>query len=123
MLFYRVGMEREPMNTHETESEARRRYKKRGLHSDPKNARQKFQNEISHRLIPSLGDYIIALFAGICAGFALMLDASPLWILAAAMIPFCGPFIGLSLSCAAGSLRFFLKSSSLSRTVCARFNT
>ena len=98
------------MNTHETESEARRRYKKRGLHSDPKNARQKFQNEISHRLIPSLGDYIIALFAGICAGFALMLDASPLWILAAAMIPFCGPFIGLSLSCAAGSLRFFLKS-------------
>ena len=98
------------MNTNENESEARRRYRSRGLHSDPKNTREKFQNEISHRLIPSLGDYILALFAGICAGAALMLDAAPLWFPAAALIPFCGPFIGMALSCTAGSLRFFLKS-------------
>ena len=98
------------MNTNEYESEARKRYKRRGLHVDPKNARQVFQNELSHRLIPSLGDYVFALLAGICAGAALMMNAAPLWILAAALIPFCGPFIGMALSCGAGSLRFFMKS-------------
>ena len=98
------------MNTIEYESEARRRYKQRGLHVEPKNPRQVFQNELSHKMIPSLGDYIFALLAGVCAGTALMLNASPLWILAAALIPFCGPFIGMALSCGAGSLRFFLKS-------------
>ena len=66
------------MNTNENESEARRRYKRRGLHTEPKNTRQRFQNDISHRLIPSLGDYIFAFFAGICAGTALMLNAVPL---------------------------------------------
>ena len=61
-------MEREPMNTNEYESEARRRYKKRGLYTEPKDSRQVFQNELSHKLIPSLGDYILALLAGACAG-------------------------------------------------------
>ena len=98
------------MNKTEYESEARRRYKKRGLHVEPKNTRQVFQNELSHKLIPSMGDYLLALAAGICAGTALMMNAGPLWALAAALIPFCGPFIGLALSCAAGSLRFFFKS-------------
>lgn len=98
------------MNTNEYESEARKRYKKRGLHIEPKNPRQIFQNELSHKLIPSLDDYLFALLAGLCGGAALMLNASPLWILTAALIPFAGPFIGLALSCGAGSLRFFLKS-------------
>ena len=98
------------MNTTEYESEARKRYRKRGLHVEPRNTRQVFQNELSHKLIPSLGDYVLALAAGICAGTALMMNATPLWALAAALIPFCGPFIGMALSCAAGSLRFFFKS-------------
>ena len=98
------------MNTNEYESEARRRYKKRGLYTEPKDSRQVFQNELSHKLIPSLGDYILALLAGACAGAALMLNANPLWILSAALIPFCGPFLGMALSAVAGSLRFFLKS-------------
>ena len=98
------------MNTKEYESEARRRYEKRGLHIEPKNPRQVFQNKLSHKLIPSLGDYGFGLLSGICAGIALMMNASPLWILAAALIPFCGPFLGIVLSCAAGSFRFLLKS-------------
>lgn len=98
------------MNTVDYESEARRRYKKRGLYTEPKDTRQIFQNELSHKLIPSLGDYLLAFLAGACAGTALMLNANPLWILAAALIPFCGPFLGIALSCAAGSLRFFGKS-------------
>ena len=98
------------MNTSEYESEARRRYKKRGLYSEPKDNRQIFQNELSHKLIPSLGDYLLAFLAGGCAGAALMLNANPLWILAAALIPFCGPVLGIALSCVAGSPRFFLKS-------------
>ena len=98
------------MNTEKYESEARKRYKKRGLYEDPKGERQIFQNELSHKLIPSLGDYLLALAAGICAGIALMLNADPLWILSAALIPFCGPFIGIALSCVTGSLRFFGKS-------------
>ncbi|MBQ6483201.1 MAG: SH3 domain-containing protein [Anaerolineaceae bacterium] len=98
------------MNNKEYESEARKRYKKRGLYEDPKGDRQIFQNELSHKLIPSLGDYLLALAAGICAGMALMLNADPMWILSAALIPFCGPFIGISLSCVTGSLRFFGKS-------------
>ena len=98
------------MNTNEYESEARRRYKKRGLYTEPKDSRQVFQNELSHKLIPSLGDYILALLAGACAGAALMLNANPLWILSAALIPFCGPFLGMALSAVAGSPRFFVKS-------------
>lgn len=103
-------MEREPMNTTEYESEARKRYKKRGLYADPKDNRQIFQNELSHKLIPSLGDYLLAFLAGGCAGAALMLSADPLWILAAALIPFCGPILGIALSCVSGSPRFLLKS-------------
>ncbi|MBR6089773.1 MAG: SH3 domain-containing protein [Anaerolineaceae bacterium] len=98
------------MNTNEYDSAARKRYKKRGLYTDPQGSRQIFLNELSHRLIPSLGDFLLALLAGICSGAALMLNANPLWILAAALLPFCGPFLGMALSCAAGSFRFFLKS-------------
>ncbi len=98
------------MNTNEYESEARKRYKKRGLYEDPKGERQIFQNELSHKLIPSLGDYLLAFAAGICAGVALMLNSNPLWILSAALIPFCGPFFGIALSCVTGSLRYFGKS-------------
>ncbi len=103
-------MEREPMNTNEYESEARKRYKKRGLYEEPQNQRQIFQNELSHKLIPSMGDYLLALIAGLCAGTALMLGADALWIFTAALIPFCGPFLGISLSCTAGSIRFLGKS-------------
>lgn len=98
------------MNRNEYESEARKRYKKRGLYSNPQGDKQIFQNELSHKLIPSMGDYLLAFAAGICAGMALMLNVDPLWVLAAALIPFCGPFLGISLSCVTGSLRFFGKS-------------
>lgn len=98
------------MNTNEYESEARKRYKKRGLYTDPKGERQQFQNELSHKLIPSMGDYLLALAAGICSGAALMLNLNPLWILTAALMPFCGPFFGITLSCVTGSFRFFAKS-------------
>jgi len=98
------------MNTTEYESEARKRYRKRGLYEDPQGERQIFQNELSHKLIPSLGDYIFAILAGICGGAALMLNAEPLWIFTAALLPFCGPLLGISLSCVTGSLRFFGKS-------------
>ena len=98
------------MNTNEYESEARKRYKKRGLYEEPQTQRQIYQNELSHKLIPSMGDYLLALIAGLCAGAALMLKADALWIFTAALIPFCGPFLGISLSCTAGSLRFLAKS-------------
>ena len=98
------------MNTTEYESEARKRYKKRGLYTNPQSEKQIFQNELSHKLIPSSGDFLLALAAGFCAGAALMLQADPLWILAAALIPFGGPFIGIALSCVTGSVRFFGKS-------------
>lgn len=98
------------MNTNEFESEARKRYKKRGLYEEPQTQRQIYQNELSHKLIPSMGDYLLALVAGLCAGAALMLNADALWIFAAALIPFCGSFLGISLSCTAGSLRFLAKS-------------
>ncbi len=98
------------MNTNEYESEARKRYKKRGLYEEPQTQRQIYQNVLSHKLIPSMGDYLLALIAGLCSGAALMLNANALWIFAAALIPFCGPFLGISLSCTAGSLRFLVKS-------------
>ena len=81
------------MNTNEYESEARKRYKKRGIHQEPRSNRQVFQNELSHRLVPSLGYYLLALASGACAGAALMLNAQPLWILAAALIPLSGSVI------------------------------
>ena len=98
------------MNTTEYESEARRRYRRRGLYENPRDQRQVYQNELSHKLIPSMEDYLLAFAAGICGGAALMLNAAPLWVLTAALIPFCGAFFGIALSCAAGSPRFFGKS-------------
>ena len=104
-------IERElPMNTNETESTARKRYNSRGLYAEPKTPRQTLQNKLSHSLIPSSTDYIYALIAGAIAGAALMLNAAPLRLLALAFIPFCGPMIGIALSAAAGSLRFFFQS-------------
>lgn len=98
------------MNRADSESAARKRYKNRGLYPEPKTDRELFLNDLSHRLIPSFSYYVSSLLAGICCGLALLLNAKPLFILAAALIPFCGPFLGIALSCVTGSLRFFWQS-------------
>ena len=98
------------METTERESAARMRYKKRGIFENPKNAREVYQNEISHSLNPSLGYFIFALISGAVCGMALMLDLKPLFILAAALIPFFGPLYAFPLSCVCGSFSYLFKS-------------
>lgn len=95
---------------YEANSAARKRYNKRGLYPNPQTPRETFLRELSHRLVPSFDYYIFALLSGICGGAALMLNAYPLLILAAALLPFLSPLFGIALSCADGSLRFLLKS-------------
>lgn len=98
------------MSDNESESEARRRYKRRGIHSDPKTPREIFQNNLAHKLTPSLGYFFLTLAAGAVSGIALMKDIKPLFVLVFALIPFFGPFFGEVLACASGSIPYLIKS-------------
>lgn len=98
------------MNNTDNDNRARMRYLKRGIFSNPDNARKLYFNDLSHRLIPSLSFYIFAIISGLACGVAFMLNSIELIVLTLALIPFMGPFFGISLSFTAGSFSFLWKS-------------
>ena len=98
------------MNNTDNDNRARMRYLKRGIFSNPDSARKLYFNDLSHRLIPSLSFYIFAIISGLACGVAFMLNSKELIVLTLALIPYMGPFFGLSLSFTAGSFSFLWKS-------------
>ncbi len=98
------------VNNTDNDSRARMRYLKRGIFSNPDSDRKLYFNELSHRLIPSLSFYIFAIISGLACGVAFMLNSKELIVLTLALIPFMGPFFGVSLSFTAGSFSFLWKS-------------
>lgn len=91
-------------------SRARRRRQQRSLLPDSQNERSTFLEAIAHQLTPSYDFYLSSLLAGVFFVAALVSGAPGLLILAVLFSPFLGPVIGLGLSTATGSLRFFWKS-------------
>lgn len=98
------------MNGTENENKARARYLKRGIYSNPDNSRKIYLNDLAHKLIPSLGYYILLIIAGITCGLAFLYHSKALLVLTLAILPFMGPFFGISLSAATGSFSFLWKS-------------
>ncbi len=98
------------MSEIENGNAARRRYRRRGIYTDPTTAKKIFLNDLSHRLIPSLSFYLFSIIAGICCGIMFLLEMKPLAVLCIALIPFFGPFFGQILGCLAGSFNFLGKS-------------
>ncbi len=98
------------MNTNETENKARARYLRRGIYSNPDNTRKVYLNDLAHKLTPSIGYYILSIVAGILCGFAFRFNSLALLILTLAVLPFIGPFFGISLAAATGSFGFLGKS-------------
>jgi len=91
-------------------SRARRRRQQRSLLPDSQNERSNYLEAIAHQLTPSYDFYLSSLLAGLLLVVALITSAPALLILAILFSPFLGPVIGLGLSTATGSLRFFWKS-------------
>ena len=98
------------MNGIENENKARARYLKRGIYSNPDNSRKIYLNDLAHKLIPSLGYYILLIIAGITCGLAFLYHSKALLVLTLAILPFMGPFFGISLSAVTGSFSFLGKS-------------
>jgi len=80
------------VNGTENENKARARYLKRGIYSNPDNSRKIYLNDLAHKLIPSLGYYILLIIAGITCGLAFLYHSKALLILTLAILPFMGPF-------------------------------
>ncbi|GAP08666.1 MAG TPA: DUF389 domain-containing protein [Anaerolinea thermolimosa] len=67
-------------------------------------------DELGKRAIPGAEFYLSALLAGLVAGLGFWLDSPALVILAALLVPFMGPLMGLAVATVAGSVRFLLRS-------------
>jgi hypothetical protein len=75
-----------------------------------KDERAAYLDELAERAIPSFDFYLFSLLAGLVMGVGLLLDSPALIVLGAVLSPLAGPYLGLGLSCIAGSGRFFIQS-------------
>ncbi len=75
-----------------------------------KDERAAFLNQLADQAVPTLDYYIFSLIAGIIMGAGLLLDSPALLVVGAVLTPLAGPYLGLGLSCIAGSGRCFLQS-------------
>jgi hypothetical protein len=67
-------------------------------------------DELGLRAAPGAEFFLYALLAGLVFGAAMQFDSPALAVLAALVVPFMGPVLGLSLATVAGSFSFFLRS-------------
>jgi uncharacterized membrane protein len=66
-----------------------------------------YVNEIASRLVPAIDYYLFSLLCAVVLGAAILLDHPAIYILAALLAPFMAPLVGLGLSTAVGSFKFF----------------
>ena len=101
----------EPLDAPEDNlSPARRRRQNRMVLPDPADERSRYLDDLGLRAAPGAEFFLFALLAGMVFGAALLFDSPALAILAALVVPFMGPVLGLALATVAGSTRFFLRS-------------
>ncbi len=66
--------------------------------------------EAAERAVPTVDFFLFSILAGVALGIAFLVDAPAFFIMAALMVPFLAPVVGLSLATLVGSPRFFLQS-------------
>ena len=77
---------------------------------DPGDDRARQLDELGLRATPGAEFFLFALLSGLVFGAALLLNSPAMAVLAALLVPFMGPVLGLSLGSVAGSTGFFLRS-------------
>ncbi len=88
---------------------ARRRRRKRMILPGSNSERAAFLEKLAHITTPSFDFFLYAILGGFVLGIAILIDAAPLYILAALVFPFLSPVVGLSLASVFGSVRFFIR--------------
>ncbi|HCS40745.1 MAG TPA: hypothetical protein DIW44_14335 [Anaerolineaceae bacterium] len=91
-------------------NESRRRRTRRLIILSGRTERSIYVNEIASRLVPAIDYYLFSLLCAVVLGAAILLDHPAIYILAALLAPFMAPLIGLGLSTAVGSFKFFIQS-------------
>ena len=91
-------------------NESRRRRTRRLIVPSGRTERSIYVNEIASRLVPALDYYLFSMLCAVVLGAAILLDHPAIYILAALLAPFMAPLVGLGLSTAVGSFKFFLQS-------------
>lgn len=91
-------------------NESRRRRTRRVIVPSGRTERAIYVNEIASRLIPAIEYYLFSMLCAFVLGAAILLDHPAIYILAALLAPFMAPLVGLGLSTAVGSFKFFTQS-------------
>jgi uncharacterized membrane protein len=91
-------------------NESRRHRTRRLIIPSGRTERSIYVNEIASRLVPAIDYYLFSLLCAIVLGAAILLDHPAIYILAALLAPFMAPLVGLGLSTAVGSFKFFVQS-------------
>jgi hypothetical protein len=91
-------------------NESRRRRTRRVIIPSGRTERAIYVNEIASRLVPAIDYYLFSMLCAIVLGAAILLDHPAIYILAALLAPFMAPLVGLGLSTAVGSFKFFTQS-------------
>jgi hypothetical protein len=89
---------------------ARRRQNRRRLLPPSSDAKAQIIQELAHRLTPSFDFFLFTFIAALVLATAILFDQSALYVLAALLVPFLSPAVGLSLAAIVGSVRFFISS-------------
>ena len=88
-------------------NESRRRRTRRIIVPSGRTERSIYVNEIASRLVPAIDYYLFSMLCAVVLGAAILLDHPAIYILAALLAPFMAPLVGLGLSTAVGSFKFF----------------
>lgn len=88
-------------------NESRRRRTRRIIVPSGRTERSIYVNEIASRLVPAIDYYLFSILCAVVLGAAILLDHPAIYILAALLAPFMAPLVGLGLSTAVGSFKFF----------------
>ncbi|MRR31177.1 DUF389 domain-containing protein [bacterium] len=91
-------------------NESRRRRTRRIIVPSGRTERSIYVNEIASRLVPAIDYYLFSILCAVVLGAAILLDHPAIYILAALLAPFMAPLVGLGLSTAMGSFKFFTQS-------------
>ncbi|PKO00285.1 MAG: hypothetical protein CVU42_03710 [Chloroflexi bacterium HGW-Chloroflexi-4] len=102
--------EQVPLEASSLINESRRRRTRRLIVPSGHTERSIYVNEIASRLVPAIDFYLFSILCAVILGAAILLDHPAIYILAALLAPFMAPLVGLGLSTAVGSFKFFSQS-------------
>ncbi|MBA3072005.1 MAG: DUF389 domain-containing protein [Anaerolineae bacterium] len=102
-----IPEEQVPLEPSSHINESRRRRTRRVIVPSGRTERAIYVNEIASRLVPAIDYYLFSLLCAVVLGAAILLDHPAIYILAALLAPFMAPLVGLGLSTAVGSFKFF----------------